>query len=174
MVWGLNGTLHTSTRQPRHQPTAHRARPATTLPNFSIINNLHQTFLSYSRAGCKPIDRIRSWRTMSSPTPSTPPLPLPRVDGPKLEPYGGTAAADIDFIRYIGTGDDADSEVWKVSINGQLYALKIVSADKVACGSVLRHNKLTRKPISSLVFLSELETVATLIWRLGQSVQQHP
>lgn len=67
---------------------------------------------------------------MSSPTPCPSPLPLPRVEGPKLEPYGGTAAADIDFIHYIGTGDDADSEVWKVSIDGQFYALKIVSEDK--------------------------------------------
>lgn len=100
---------------------------------------------------------------MSSPTPPPPPLPLPRVDGPKLEPYGGTAAADIDFIHYIGTWNDADSEVWKVSIDGQFYALKIVSEDKMACDSALGHKKLTRKPIPSPVLLSEWENVAVLI-----------
>lgn len=73
------------------------------------------------------MDSIGGRRAMSSPTPPALPLPLPRVSGPKLEPYGGTAAADIDFICYIGGKGDADSEVWKVSIGGNLYALKIVT-----------------------------------------------
>lgn len=58
---------------------------------------------------------------------ATPPLPLPRISGPKLNPFRGTATADIEFIRYIGSEDDLDSKVWKISIDGKYYALKIVS-----------------------------------------------
>lgn len=56
-----------------------------------------------------------------------PPLPLPRVSGPKLDPFRGTATADLEFIRFVGGEDDVDSKVWKVSIDGKYYALKIVS-----------------------------------------------
>lgn len=104
------------------------------------------------------LDRIRDCRLMSSHTPPALPLPLPRVSGPKLEPYGGTASADIDFIRYIGDVEDADSKVWKVSIDGHFYALKIVSeggrpsgAPNLTGGS--RSNKLTRQPSLTSSFL---------------------
>ena len=55
------------------------------------------------------------------------PLPLPRVRGPKLKPFRGTASADIEFIEFIGSDKDLDSKVWKVRIDGKIYALKIVS-----------------------------------------------
>ncbi|KAJ0114868.1 hypothetical protein J7T55_004610 [Diaporthe amygdali] len=56
---------------------------------------------------------------------ATLPLPLPRIGGPKLNPFRGTATAEIKFIRYVGSEDDLDSKVWKVSIDGKFYALKI-------------------------------------------------
>lgn len=63
---------------------------------------------------------------MSAPT-ATPLLPLPRIGGPKLQPFGGIATADIEFTRFVGGEDDVDSKVWKVSIDSKYYALKIVS-----------------------------------------------
>jgi hypothetical protein len=55
------------------------------------------------------------------------PLPLPRVQGPKLEPFRGTASAEIQFLQFLGTAKDLDSRVWKVRIGSNIYALKIVS-----------------------------------------------
>ena len=54
--------------------------------------------------------------------------PLPRCPGPKLEPFRGTASADIEFMEFIGNKEDMDSKVWQVRIDGTVYALKIVSA----------------------------------------------
>lgn len=53
--------------------------------------------------------------------------PLPRIPGPKLEPFRGTATADIEFIAFIGNEQDMDSKVCKVRIDGKVYALKVVS-----------------------------------------------
>ncbi|KAH8756245.1 kinetochore Sim4 complex subunit FTA2-domain-containing protein [Diaporthe sp. PMI_573] len=53
------------------------------------------------------------------------PLPLPRVQGPKLEPFRGTASAEIQFLQFLGTAKDLDSRVWKVRIGSNIYALKI-------------------------------------------------
>lgn len=56
-----------------------------------------------------------------------PPLPLPRVPGPKLAPFTPTARADIEFVEFLGREDDVDSQVWKVEINGAgFFALKMV------------------------------------------------
>lgn len=55
------------------------------------------------------------------------PLPLPRVPGPRLEPYRGTASADVEFLAFLGNEKDLDSKVWKVRIDQNIYALKIVS-----------------------------------------------
>ncbi|KAH6619605.1 kinetochore Sim4 complex subunit FTA2-domain-containing protein [Chaetomium sp. MPI-SDFR-AT-0129] len=57
-----------------------------------------------------------------------PPLPLPRVFGPKLAPFTPTARADIEFIHFLGRENDVDSQVWKVKINGNgagFFALKM-------------------------------------------------
>lgn len=70
---------------------------------------------------------VRDMRTLTPPTDEIPPLPLPRIRGPKLEPFRGTATADLEFIRYIGSEEDVDSKVWKVKVDGEYYALKIVS-----------------------------------------------
>lgn len=59
-------------------------------------------------------------------------LPLPRVPGPKLEPFQGTATADIEFIAFIGNDEDMDSKVWKVRIEGKVYVLKVVSTTQMA------------------------------------------
>ncbi|KAK4683384.1 hypothetical protein QC764_0028890 [Podospora pseudoanserina] len=60
------------------------------------------------------------------PAPSNPPVPLPQVPGPKLEPFTPTAHADIEFLMYLGRDEDKDSYVWKVNINGNgPYALKM-------------------------------------------------
>lgn len=51
---------------------------------------------------------------------------LPNVPGPKLYPFDtGTDPLDLEFIEEIGKG--LVSYVWKVRINGNEYALKIVS-----------------------------------------------
>lgn len=61
-----------------------------------------------------------------------PPLPLPRVSGPKLAPFTPTARADIEFVKFLGRENDVDSQVWKVKINGAgFFALKMVRDDAV-------------------------------------------
>ncbi|KAH6851107.1 kinetochore Sim4 complex subunit FTA2-domain-containing protein [Chaetomium sp. MPI-CAGE-AT-0009] len=59
-----------------------------------------------------------------APLPS-PPVPLPRIPGPKLAPFTPNARANIEFLEFLGGDDDKDSQVWKVKINGAgLFALK--------------------------------------------------
>jgi hypothetical protein len=65
---------------------------------------------------------------MSSQDP-TPPPPLPQLPGPKLEPCTPNAHADIKLIHALGIPEDLDSQVWKVEINGTVYALKMVSPE---------------------------------------------
>ncbi|KAH9998178.1 kinetochore Sim4 complex subunit FTA2-domain-containing protein [Xylariaceae sp. FL0662B] len=49
---------------------------------------------------------------------------LPLLPGPKLEPFRfKTNNSSIEFIEALGDG--VDSTVWKVSIDGSIYALKI-------------------------------------------------
>lgn len=55
------------------------------------------------------------------------PLPLPRIQGPKLEPFQGAASADLEFLEFLGSARDLDSKVWKVRIDNDIYVLKIVS-----------------------------------------------
>ncbi|SPQ27553.1 febd0a39-ca67-42db-b811-ab1929376945 [Thermothielavioides terrestris] len=55
----------------------------------------------------------------------SPPIPLPRVPGPKLAPFTPSAQADIEFLEFLGHENDVDSLVWKVKINGGLFALKV-------------------------------------------------
>lgn len=62
---------------------------------------------------------------MSTSNTASPPLPLPRIRGPKLGPLRGTAEADLEFIRYVGSETDVDSKVWKVRLDDKYYALKI-------------------------------------------------
>ncbi|KAG8165983.1 hypothetical protein KVR01_004535 [Diaporthe batatas] len=71
-----------------------------------------------------------SERTMTTSTAFTDlttslPFPLPRIKGPKLEPFRGTADVELEFIRYIGNEDDLDSKVWKVKVDDKYYALKV-------------------------------------------------
>lgn len=53
-------------------------------------------------------------------------MPLfPTVPGPKLRQFGKTSQPlDIKYIDFLGHGLHAF--VWKVSINGGIYALKVV------------------------------------------------
>lgn len=83
-------------------------------------------------------------------------LPLPRFSGPKLEPFRGTATADIEFIAFIGHDEDMDSKVWKVRIDDKLYALKVVSTfPPFTClGDPVTNSDCNQ---SFAVFLSELE-----------------
>lgn len=56
-----------------------------------------------------------------------PPLPpLPAHPGPSLRPFDfkDVKKAHIEFLEYIGHG--AHSRVYKVRIDGKLYALKVV------------------------------------------------
>lgn len=49
---------------------------------------------------------------------------LPPIRGPKLGRFSTKGAVDITFLQETGFG--TDSVVYKVEINGQVYALKIV------------------------------------------------
>lgn len=55
-------------------------------------------------------------------------VPLPLVDGPKLNPFDFKGAQNIEFLGSLGAG--ARSEVFKLKILGALYALKVV---RVTC-----------------------------------------
>ncbi|CAG9949076.1 unnamed protein product [Clonostachys rosea f. rosea IK726] len=50
-------------------------------------------------------------------------VPLPRCDGPKLEPFDFKGPQQIEFLEYLGDG--LHSQVLKVKILGQIYALKL-------------------------------------------------
>lgn len=63
--------------------------------------------------------------------PTTTPVPLPDMEGPKLEPFRGTASADIKLESFIGSSKDLDSQVWRVAIDGRTYVLKIVSTTRL-------------------------------------------
>lgn len=52
-------------------------------------------------------------------------VPLPRCDGPKLEPFDFQGPQNIEFLEYLGAG--LHSHVVKVKIRGEVYALKLVS-----------------------------------------------
>lgn len=58
---------------------------------------------------------------------TTSPGPLPDMTGPTLEPFRGTASADIKFGGFLGSSKDLDSKVFKARIDDKTYALKIVS-----------------------------------------------
>lgn len=50
---------------------------------------------------------------------------LPNVEGPKLMPFIPDGSPyDLEFLEFIGGGEHG--YVWKVSINGEVYALKMV------------------------------------------------
>lgn len=55
-------------------------------------------------------------------------MELPRIPGPKLGPYqspnGNTGRPQVKFLEELGQG--AHSAVWKVKIDGKLFALKLV------------------------------------------------
>lgn len=52
---------------------------------------------------------------------------LPPVPGPKLAKFRGKdGPLNIDFIQYLGSGVHA--HVWKVCMDGNIYALKMVRA----------------------------------------------
>ena len=52
-------------------------------------------------------------------------LPLPQCPGPKLEPFDFGGPQNIEFLSSLGDG--LHSYVFKVKINDELYALKLVS-----------------------------------------------
>lgn len=50
---------------------------------------------------------------------------LPEVEGPKLMPFIPDGSPyDLEFVELLGSG--AHGHVWKVLINGEVYALKMV------------------------------------------------
>jgi predicted Ser/Thr protein kinase len=52
-------------------------------------------------------------------------VPLPQVDGPKLAPFKSKdGQQNIEFLEYLGWG--LHSHVFKVRIEGNYYALKLV------------------------------------------------
>ncbi|KAI1461805.1 kinetochore Sim4 complex subunit FTA2-domain-containing protein [Annulohypoxylon moriforme] len=50
-------------------------------------------------------------------------VPLPRCDGPKLEPFDFRGSQKIEFLEYVGEGLHA--HVFKVRIQEKIYALKL-------------------------------------------------
>lgn len=62
---------------------------------------------------------------------------LPNVPGPKTYPFeSGSKQLQIDFINEIGSG--LHGVVWKVKINGEIFALKIVSRLESICRVCIR------------------------------------
>ncbi|KAI1387201.1 kinetochore Sim4 complex subunit FTA2-domain-containing protein [Hypoxylon trugodes] len=57
------------------------------------------------------------------PKPDTDLVPLPRWYGPKLEPFKFQGSQEIEFLELIGSG--LHSSVFKVRIEGKIYALKM-------------------------------------------------
>ncbi len=55
-------------------------------------------------------------------------VPLPRCDGPKLQPFDFHGKQQIEFLEYIGEGSHA--HVFKVKIHKQIYALKLVGVQQ--------------------------------------------
>lgn len=65
------------------------------------------------------------------PPPIPPPIALPRCEGPKLLPFKLTAHHQIEFLERISADDVVSNEtstVFKAKIDGELYALKVVSS----------------------------------------------
>ncbi|KAK4462228.1 kinetochore Sim4 complex subunit FTA2-domain-containing protein [Cladorrhinum samala] len=85
------------------------------------------------------------------PPPTDPPVPLPQVPGPKLEPFTANAHADIEFLKFLGSPEDKDSKVWKVNIDGHgPYALKLFlfnSWESLQC-----HGNSLTKPLAKPKF----------------------
>ncbi|CAM1502362.1 Fc.00g043460.m01.CDS01 [Cosmosporella sp. VM-42] len=50
-------------------------------------------------------------------------VPMPRCDGPKLEPFDFQGQQNMEFLEYLGEG--SHSHVFKVEIQGLIYALKL-------------------------------------------------
>lgn len=87
------------------------------------------------------------------------PLPLPQVQGPKLAPFNGTAHADIEFIRPIGSSEDRDSYVWEVEIDAKKYTLKMASL----LGRLIYHPNCAR--MANGQFLCSLSFTVGRAWR---------
>lgn len=58
------------------------------------------------------------------PTPEAPAEPLPPCAGPQTLPFLDAVPPDIEFLDILGEG--LHSYVFRVRIQGQLYALKMV------------------------------------------------
>ena len=58
-------------------------------------------------------------------------VPLPHCGGPKLKPFDFQGPQKIEFLDHVGEGLHA--HVFKVSILGRVYALKLVSDSQCAC-----------------------------------------
>ncbi len=94
------------------------------------------------------------------------PLPLGRVPGPKLAPFTPNAWADIEFDEFLGQENDADSQVWKVQINGAgLFALKAVHDDTWHTSSALASSTrtLTRSALFSFTSATRILSVTVKV-----------
>lgn len=54
-------------------------------------------------------------------------VPLPRCDGPKLDPFDFQGPHTIEFLEH--AGDGLHAHVFKVQIRGQIYAPKLVGVN---------------------------------------------
>lgn len=81
-------------------------------------------------------------------------LPLPRCDGPKLEPFQFHGPQKIEFLHYISEG--LVSHVFKVRIEGEIYALKLVG------NSTYVHGK--RNVNKLICLLSQFRFVDESVW----------
>ncbi|KAJ0118521.1 hypothetical protein J7T55_009304 [Diaporthe amygdali] len=119
--WWFRGTwFNTSPRLLAPRLLITSVAELTSVPDaFPSINGSHNSISAPNKMSAP--DKTSTLDNMSS----TKRLPLPRLRGPKLQPFRGTASADIEFIEFIGNDEDMDSKVWKVHIDGSVYALKI-------------------------------------------------
>lgn len=101
-----------------------------------------------------------------------PPVPLPRVPGPKLAPFTPNARANIEFIEFLGEDYNVDSQVWKVKITGggqpRLFALKMVRDETRHIDSVPAQftRNLTRSVLPSFTSATQAFSVKTWVGTL--------
>ncbi|KAH9906764.1 kinetochore Sim4 complex subunit FTA2-domain-containing protein [Xylariomycetidae sp. FL2044] len=95
---------------------------------------------------------------------------LPKVPGPKLAPYVDGESLDIDFIQHLGKGVHA--HVWKVLINGKVFALKIFTHwENFNTGKTYRLPEMSRQ--EELAYFDPFFCECRAYGRLKERNQEH-
>ncbi|KAK8097777.1 uncharacterized protein PG998_013263 [Apiospora kogelbergensis] len=96
--------------------------------------------------------------------------PLPPIPGPRLPQFKGRGGPlDIEFIKYLGSGVHA--HVWKVRIDGDIYALKMFRFGDNFTPASFFHVKLT--PEEEVLYMHPFNCEARAYARLQEADQEH-